>query len=97
MSRRRLHDDGRAPPHRGATEPQSVETAADVRSLLGVQILLLMADPDLDPLQRGRLVAQLARVTLRAIELETLEARLEAVEATLPLRQDNQELKERSP
>ena len=83
MSRQRLHDDGRAPAHRGATEPQAVQTAADVRSLLGAQIMLLMADPDLDPLRKAWQIAQLARVTLRAIELENLEARLEAMEAAL--------------
>ena len=95
MSRRRLQDDGRAPARSDAGEPQAIQTAADVRSLLAEQIMQLTTNPDLDPLRKTPQITQLARVILRAIELETLEARLEAVEATLRLRQDNQELKER--
>ena len=65
-----------------------VETAADVRQLLAEEIARMSAHPDLEPLRRARAVAQLARAALQAIELGTLAARLEAVEAALKLRKD---------
>ena len=57
----------------------------------------LTANLDLDPLRKAGRLAQLARVFLRAIELDTLEARLEAMELTLRLQKDDQTLKETSP
>ena len=51
-------------------------------------------NPDLDPVRKAGRLAQLARVALRAIETATLEARMEAVEAALRLRKDNQTQKE---
>jgi hypothetical protein len=65
-----------------------------VRSLLAAQITQLTANPDLDPLRRAGQLAQLARVALRAIELANLEARVQAVEAALRLRQEDQTLLE---
>jgi hypothetical protein len=90
-------DDGhtRADPRAG--DPRAVQTAADVRRLLSEQITQLTANPDLDPLRKARQVAQLAQVALRAIEQETLEARLEALEAALRLQKDARTLKETSP
>ena len=90
MSRQRLRDDGRARVHPEASALQSVQTAADVRSLLAAQITQLTANPNLDPLRVAGQLAQLARVALRAIELANLEARVEAVEAALRLRQEDQ-------
>ncbi len=90
MSRRALRDAGRARVHFGAGAPQSVQTAADVRSLLAAQITQLTANPDLDPLRVAGQLAQLARVALRAIELANLEARVQAVEAALRLRKEDQ-------
>jgi hypothetical protein len=43
-------------------------------------------NPDLDPLRAAQQVAQLARVALHAMELDTLNARVEAIEATLKIR-----------
>jgi hypothetical protein len=97
VSRRPRDDGGRAGPHPGADEPPLVQTAADVRSLLAAQITLLTANPDLDPLRKAGQLAQLARVALRAIELDNLEARMEAVETVLRLRKDDQARKETSP
>jgi hypothetical protein len=98
MSRRRLRDAARARVHPEAGAPQSVQTAADVRSLLAAQITQLTANPDLDPLRVAGQLAQLARVALRAIELANLEARVQAVEAALRLRQEDQTLlKETTP
>ncbi len=98
MSRRRLRDDGRARVHPGAGEPHPVQTAADVRSLVAAQITQLTANPDLDPLRKAGQLALLARVALRAIELANLEARVQAVEAALRLRKEDQTLlKETSP
>jgi hypothetical protein len=68
-------------------------TAADVRQVLSQEIRRVMANPDLDPLRRGVLLTQLARVALHAIELSTLEARVEAVEAALKSRKDTNNLK----
>jgi hypothetical protein len=97
MSRQGLSDDGRTRAYRGADEPQSVQTAADVQRLLAAQIMQLTANPDLDPLRKAGQLAQLARVTLRAIQLASLEERLEALEAVLRLRKDDQARKETSP
>jgi len=55
------------------------------------------ANPDLDPLRVAGQLAQLARVALRAIELANLEARVQAVEAALRLRKEDQTFKETSP
>ncbi len=98
MSRRRLRDDGHFGASPGASAPHPVQTAADVRSLLAAQITQLTANPDLDPLRVAGQLAQLARVALRAIELANLEARVQAVEMALRLRQEDQTLlKETSP
>ncbi len=90
MSGRRLRDDGRARVQPGAGAPQSVKTAADVRSLLAAQITQLTANPDLDPLRKAGQLAQLARVALRAMEQENLDARVQAIESALKLRKGAQ-------
>ena len=77
-------------------DPQAIRTAADVRHLLSEQITLLISNPDLDPLQKAGRLAQLAQVALRAIEVATLEARVDAMEAALRLQQNNQTSKETS-
>ncbi len=76
----------RARDHHDGARGRAVQTATDVRRVIAEEIAHVTANADLDPVQRARVVAQLARVALRAIELGTLEARLEAVEATLKLR-----------
>ena len=63
-----------------------VRTAADIRRLLVAEIESLSANPDLDPIGKARVLAQLMAVTLRAIDREVLEARVEAIEATLKIR-----------
>ena len=73
----------------------AVETAADVRRIVADTIENLMADADLDPLQRGRVVARLAGVQLQAIELANLDARLTAIEAVLKVRNDIQKEEEK--
>jgi hypothetical protein len=62
--------------------------------MLGEQMEYLRANPDLDPFRRAGLLAQLASVALRAIELSTLEARVEAVEAALRIRKNHHSSKE---
>src|SRR4030095_15994113 len=66
----------------------TVQTAADVWRVLAEQIAQLTANPDLDPARKAGLLAQLARVTLRALEVATLEARIAAIEAVLRRRTD---------
>ncbi len=68
----------------------SVQTAADVRRMLAAAIEQVTANPDLDPLRKPRVLAELARVALRAIELSNLEARVEAIEAMLRRRKEAQ-------
>ena len=65
-----------------------VQTAGDVRRLLAAEIESLVANPDLDPIGKARVLAQLMAVTLRAIDRETLEARVEAIEAALQIRNE---------
>ena len=69
----------------GRTRP-GLETAADVRRRLAAEIEEITAHPDLDPLRKAQVLAQLARAVLHAIELATLEARVEALEAALKVR-----------
>jgi hypothetical protein len=63
-----------------------VRTPADVRRVLASEIERVTANPDLDPTRRAQLLAQLARVALRAMEVETLNARVEAIESALRMR-----------
>jgi hypothetical protein len=69
---------------------QPIRTAADVRHLLATEIERLAANPDLDPIGKARVLAQLAGVALRAMERETLEARVEAIETALKVRKKAQ-------
>ncbi len=76
---------------RDATQDrQRVQTAADVRRVLAAEIDSVGTNPDLDPIRRARVLAQLARVALHAVELENLEARVEAIEVTLKQRKQAQ-------
>jgi len=63
-----------------------VQTAADVRRLLAAEIESLVANPDLDPIAKARVLAHLTGVALRAMERETFEARVEAIESALNIR-----------
>ena len=96
MRLRNASDDARDPARNGQDGPRghAVLTATDVRRVLAQEIEHVRTNPDLDPLRKAGLLAQLARVALRAIELSTLEARVEAVEAALRLRKDHQPSKE---
>lgn len=92
MTPRNPGNDTRGPARNGQGGPRgdAVLTAADVRRVLTEEIEYVRTNPDLDPLRRGGLIAQLASVALRAIELSTLEARVEAVDAVLRLRKHHQ-------
>lgn len=63
-----------------------LRTAASVRELLADEIAYVTAHPDVEPLQRARVVTRLAHAALQAIKLETLEARVEALEQALKFR-----------
>ncbi len=65
-----------------------VQTPADVRHVLATEIERVAANPDLDPIKKAQVLAQLMRVALRAMELETLDARVEAIESTLKIRRE---------
>jgi hypothetical protein len=65
-----------------------VRTPADVRHVLATEIERVAANPDLDPIRKAQTLAQLTRVALRAMELETLDARVEAIESTLKFRKE---------
>ncbi len=66
-----------------------VRTPADIRHVLATEIERVAANPDLDPSRRAHSLAELTRVALRAMELETLEARVQAIESTLKIRQED--------
>ena len=61
-----------------------------MRRVLATEIERVAADPDLDPSRRAHSLAELTRVALRAMELETLEARVQAIESTLKFRKEAQ-------
>ena len=65
-----------------------VRTPADVRRVLAMEIERVATDPDLDSIRKAQVLAQLTRVALRAMELETLEARVQAIESTLKFRKE---------
>ena len=65
-----------------------VRTPADVRRVLATEIERVTANPDLDSIRKAQVLAQLTRVALRAMELETLEARVQAIESTLKFRKE---------
>ncbi len=67
---------------------QHVQTPADVRRVLATEIESVAANPDLDPVRKARILAQLARAALRAMELETFDARVQAIESALKRRTD---------
>ncbi len=67
---------------------QPVRTPGDVRRVLATEIERVAANPDLDPIRKAQTLAQLTRVALRAMELETLDARVEAIESTLKIRKE---------
>jgi len=90
-------DDGHARASPGAGDRPAVQTPADVRRLLAEQITQLTANPDLDPLRKARQLALLARVTLQAMEIESLDARVEAIETVLRRRKHHSVRKERTP
>jgi len=62
----------------------------NVRCVLAAEIERVAANPDLDPIRKAQVLAQLTRVALRAMELETLEARVQAIESTLKFRKEAQ-------
>jgi hypothetical protein len=97
MSHQRLTEDGCDQTHPGADHPPAVKTPADIRRLLADQISQLTANPDLDPLRKARLLTQLAGVTLRAMEIESLDGRVEAIETVLRRRKERAARKEMAP
>jgi len=58
--------------------------------MLAQEIEHVRTNPDLDPHHRAALLARLAHVALRAIEVSNLDARVEAVETALRLRTGHQ-------
>jgi hypothetical protein len=63
-----------------------LRTASDVLGLLAEQIEAVRGDDSLTTVERARTVGYLAGISLRAIELGDLAARVEAVEAVLKQR-----------
>ncbi len=68
-----------------AVEPVPLGTAADALAILGEQVNSVRAGGSQ---AEGRTVAYLVATALRAIELATIEARLEAVERALKMRSE---------
>ena len=70
--------------------PHAVEldTPADVLQLLAEQANAVRAQAWADPLEKARTLGLLTGLALRAMEARDLDARLEAVERVLKLRQE---------
>jgi len=68
--------------------PLPLVQPADVLELLAEQVNAVRSDPYADPTERARTLGMLASISLRAMELRDLSARLEAVERVLKLRRD---------
>jgi hypothetical protein len=66
-----------------APAPRPLRTADDVVALLHEQVEAARADLFASPLQRARVIGQLAGLARRAIETAQLESRLEALHAVL--------------
>jgi hypothetical protein len=65
-----------------------VQTAQDVIDLLQEQIAAVRADAEAGPLEKARIIGQLAGLTLKAIEAGNVAARVEALEAVLKQRNE---------
>lgn len=63
-----------------------LRAAGDVVALLEHQIGVVASDPRARKLEKARAIGYLASLGLKAIEVSTLAARLEALEAALKLR-----------
>jgi hypothetical protein len=63
-----------------------LKTAADVLTLLEEQVAAVRADRDAGALEKARVVGYLAGVSLKAIEVGNLAARVEILEAILKQR-----------
>jgi hypothetical protein len=70
--------------------PRPLGTAADVVALLHEQVAAARADLSAAPLERARVIGQLAGQARRAIETARIEARLEALHAVLLARKGQQ-------
>jgi hypothetical protein len=67
-------------------ETFQLQTPADVLQLLHWQIAAVARDSRANSVDRARAIGYLASLSLKAIEADTLAARLEALEAALKLR-----------
>ena len=63
-----------------------LQTPADILQLLHWQIAAVARDSRANSVDRARAIGYLASLSLKAIEADTLAARLEALEAALKLR-----------
>ena len=70
---------GRAPRTR-------VQTAAEVQEVLAAELEAVTGNPNLNPLRRASVVAQLCRELQVTIEMTTLEERIAAIEEVLKRR-----------
>jgi hypothetical protein len=69
-------------------ESFQLRTPGDVLQLLQWQIAAVARDTRANSVDRARAIGYLASLSLKAIEADTLAARLEALEAALKLRVD---------
>jgi hypothetical protein len=70
--------------------PLPLNQPADVLEVLAEQVNAVRSDLGADPLERARTLAMLAGISLRAMELRDLAARLEAGERVLKLRREQE-------
>lgn len=70
--------------------PRPLHTAEDIVELLHEQVEAARADVSASPLQRARVIGQLAGQARRTLETAQIEARLEALQVVLLGRKDQQ-------
>jgi hypothetical protein len=74
----------------------ALDSPADVLAVLAEQANAVRADAEADPLEKARTLGLLAGLALRAMEARDLDARLEAVERVLKLRQADERALEKA-
>lgn len=70
--------------------PVPLDVPTDVLALIAEQVNGVRADAEADSLERARTLGMLAGLAIRTMEARDLDARLEAVERVLKLRQQDE-------
>lgn len=86
---RRSGDSCSTPVHPSVSAEFRLDTAGDVIGLIESQVQAVLEDSEIGTIEKARCIGYLAGLSLKAIEVGNLAARLEALEATLKAREKN--------